>query len=420
MGTSSYVLSFPSQLFSMRSPLRVIALALVCLGGAVRAHAQEASDPFTAMRFQFGPVGFSPTLQLSNLGTDDNVFNEAADPKKDTTAAIGPNVDIVLRAGRSRLVGKTGGQYLYFQTYDNQRAWNTNVEGTWRFPMVRLVPFIMGKRSNTKDRPGFEIDSRARLDSRAVGFGTDIVASSKTTFVLTGTRDWAKYDENQTFLGVDLGQRLNRHSDTEQLDARFKLTPLTTLVVRAKATQDRFDGDSVRNTDSYAVMPGFELQPQALISGEVFVGVRRFTTLNSALPDYSGVVASVRAKYAVAATRLAVNVSRDVAYSYEQEQPFYLLTDVGGEVTQRITHIWDVVARGARQRLAYKNLVTLPNLPERVDRPWYAGAGVGYRVGETLRLGFDVNYYRRTMGLANARNYSGLRLGGSLSYGLPQ
>lgn len=404
----------------MRSPLRVIALALVCLGGAAHAGAQEASDPFTTTRFRFGPVGFTPTLQLSNLGTDDNVFNEAADPKKDTTAAIGPNVDVVLRAGRSRLVGKAGGQYLYFHTYDNQRAWNTNVEGTWRFPLVRLAPFVTGRRSNTKDRPGFEIDSRARLDSRTVGFGTDIHASSKTMFVLTASREWAKYDENQTFLGVDLGARLNHRSDTEQLDARVKLTPLTTLVVRTRAVQDRFDEDVVRNTDSYSVMPGFELQSQALISGEVFVGVRRFTTLSSAVPDYSGLVALVRAKYTVAATRVALNIGRDISYSYEQQQPFYVLTDIGGEVTQRITHVWDVVARGARQQLAYQNLVTLPDLPERVDRPWYAGGGIGYRVGETLRLGFDVNYYRRTMGLTAARNYSGLRLGGSLTYGLPQ
>lgn len=403
----------------MRSPLRVIALALVCLGGAAHAYAQEP-DPYQTTRFRFGPFGVTPTIQLSNLGTDDNVFNEASDPKQDTTAAIGPNVDVVMRAGRSRLVGKAGGQYLYFHKYDNQRAWNTNVDGTWRFPMVRLVPFVLGRRSNTKDRPGFEIDSRARLDSRAVGFGTDINASSKTTFVLTGTREWAKYAENQTFLGVDLGTRLNHHSDTEQLDARFKLTPLTTLVVRTRAVQDRFDEDSVRNTDSYSVMPGFELRPQALISGEVFVGVRRFTTLSDAVPDFSGVVAAVRARYTLAATRLALNVSRDVSYSFEQDQPFYVLTDVGGEVTQRITHVWDVVARGARQRLAYKNLVTLPNLPERIDRPWYAGAGVGYRVGETLRLGFDVNYYRRTMGLAAGRDYSGLRIGGSLTYGLPQ
>ncbi len=405
----------------MRSSTRVIALALVCLGAAMpAAHAQEEIDPYTATRFHVGPLGVTPSIALSNLGTDGNVFNEASDPKKDTTAAIGPAADIVLRAGRSRLSGKASGQYLYFQEYDSQRSWNTNLEGTWRFPLVRITPFVLGSRANSKDRPGYEIDSRARRIDRKTGFGTDIRISSKTKLVLTGTRNWFKYDENQQFLGINLGDRLNRRSDSEQLQARFQLTPLTTFVVRADAVQDRFDVADIRNTDSYSVMPGFELRPQALISGEVFVGVRQFTTLSDAVPDFSGVIASVKAKYTLASTRLALNIARDITYSYEALQPYYALTDVGGDITQRITRGWDVVVRGSRQRMAYENIVTETSLQARTDRSWMAGGGVGYRVGEILRLGFDANYFRRTVDLNETRNYEGLRLGASISYGLPQ
>ena len=172
-------------------------MALVCLGAAIpAAQAQDEADPYTATRFHFGPFGLTPSIALSNVGTDDNVFNEAEDPKKDTTAAIGPAVDLVLRAGRSRLAGKASGQYLYFQKYDNQRAWNTTLDGTWRFPLLRITPFILGNRSSNKDRPGYEIDSRARRDDRTVGFGSDVRLSSKTTVVLTARRSWFKYDEN--------------------------------------------------------------------------------------------------------------------------------------------------------------------------------------------------------------------------------
>ena len=52
-----------------------------------------------------------------------------------------------------------------------------------------------------------------------------------------------------------------------KVTARVTLTPLTTLVVRAQAMQDRFTVATIRNTDSYSVMPGFELRSQALISG---------------------------------------------------------------------------------------------------------------------------------------------------------
>lgn len=405
----------------MRCSSRVIALALVCLvAGASAARAQDEVDPYTATRFHVGPLGFTPSIALSNLGTDDNVFNDAIDPKQDTTAAIGPAADLVLRAGRSRLSGKASGQYLYFQEYDSQRSWNTNLDGTWRFPLLRITPFVLGSRSNTKDRPGYEIDSRARRVDKTAGFGTDLRISSKTKIVLTGKRSWFKYDDNQQFLGIELGDRLNRFSDSEEVQARVQLTPLTTFVVRANAVQDRFDVADVRNTDSYSVMPGFELRPQALISGEVFVGIRRFATLSDALPDSTGLVASVRAKYALAATRVGLNVARDITFSYEALQPYYALTDVGGDVTQRITRGWDVVVRASRQSLAYTNVVTAVALPTRTDHSWTGGGGVGYRVGETLRLGFDANYYRRTVDLNDARGYEGLRLGASVSYGLPQ
>jgi len=406
----------------MRFSTRVVATALVCLGAAAPTlHAQDETDPYTTTRFHVGPLGVTPSIALSNLGTDDNVFNEATDAKKDTTAAIGPAADVVLRAGRSRLSGKASGQYLYFQKYDSQRSWTTTLDGTWRFPMLRITPFVLGNRTNSKDRPGYEIDSRARRIDKTTGVGTDVRLSSKTKLVLTGKRSWSKYDDTEEYLGINLGERLDRRSDSEELQARFRLTPLTTFVVRAQAVQDRFDTATVRNTDSYSVMPGFELRPQALISGEAFVGIRRFATLSDVVPDFTGVVASAKVNYALAATRIGMNVSRDITYSFEALQPYYALTDVGGDVTQRITHAWDVVVRASRQNMAYKNVVnTADPLTERTDHSWMGGGGIGYRVGETLRLGFDANYYRRTVDLNDTRNYEGLRLGASISYGLPQ
>jgi hypothetical protein len=226
------------------------------------------------------------------------------------------------------------------------------------------------------------------------------------------------FDDTESFLGIDLAQQLNRRTDSESLDARFRLTPLTTFVVRSEATQERFDVEQLRNADSYSVMPGFELRPQALISGEAFVGVKRFKTLSTDVPDFTGVVSDVKVRYTVAATQVALNVMRDLTYSYEIEQPYYALTDAGVEVTERITHGWDVVGRTSRQTLAYRNNTALASAADRTDHGWLIGTGVGYRVGETLRLGFDVNYYRRQVDTQVGRSYRGLRFGASLSYGL--
>lgn len=404
----------------MRSSLRVIALAVAGLAiGTSYAQAQDDVDPAEAARFRFGPLWFTPSIAVTSLGTDDNVFNEAVDPKKDTTAAIGPATDLWLRMGRSQLSGKLSGQYLYFQKYDNQRSWNTLADGRWELRLTRLTPFVLGRMANTKDRPGYEIDARARLEERTAGVGTAVRLSAKTWFELTAKRTDIAFDK-ASYLGVDIAQQLNRRSNAEAINLKVRLTPLTTFVVRTEAVQDRFDFQQVRDTDSFSVSPGFELRPQALISGEAFAGVRRFRTLSSDLPDYTGVIAAVKTRYTVAATRLALNVSRDLTYSYETERPYYALTDVGVEVTERVTSTWDLVGRTSRQSLAYRNAVTALDLQKRTDHSWIAGAGVGYRVGQTLRLGFDANYYKRTVDEIESRNYKGLRLGASISYGLPQ
>jgi hypothetical protein len=213
---------------------------------------------------------------------------------------------------------------------------------------------------------------------------------------------------------------LNRASDTEQLDVRYKLTPLTTFVVSAQGVQDRFEFEPVRNADSIRMLPGFEFKPFALISGSVAVGYRWFNPQSPVLPPYQGLIAAVDAKYSVSATQLAVKVNRDLTYSYQTTEPYYALTDIGLTATQRITTTWDLVGRTGWQSLAYQQFA-LPAadsvLADHVDHGRLYGGGIGYRIGQTMRVGFDANYYARTSQVDLTRNYSGLRYGFSISYG---
>ena len=233
------------------------------------------------------------------MGVDTNVFNDTTDPKQDATASAGPGVNLWLGSRRARLSGKASGQYQYFKTYGNQRGWNTADELKFELPLSRLRPFAIGSYVNTHERPGFEIDSRSRAAINHVTLGSALRLSGKTMFVLSGARTITAFDQRATFLGATLAQALNRRPDMEQLQFRYELTPLTTLVVNSDAIQDRFEFTKTRNADSIRIMPGFEFKPFALISGAVAVGVRHFNGLNEALPDYNGIAANVNAKYTV-------------------------------------------------------------------------------------------------------------------------
>ncbi len=79
-------------------------------------------------------------MAISNVGVDSNVFNEATDPKSDRTAAVGPAIDLWLKLGKARLSDRSSGQYLYFQEYANQRAWNTTNQVQLELPLIKLQP----------------------------------------------------------------------------------------------------------------------------------------------------------------------------------------------------------------------------------------------------------------------------------------
>lgn len=399
--------------------LRAVAIACVLLAGPRAVSAQDTPDPADAARFRLGALRFTPSIAVTSLGIDDNVFNELDDRKRDTTAAVGPAVDAWLTLGAVRVSGRSSGQYLYFKEYKNQRSWNTLDQARIDVPLVRLTPFVTGTYVNSRERPGFEIDSRARRRDVGGTAGVELRLTSKTRVNVSGGQTRLSYDRNETFLGASLADALDRTTTTEVVQLRYALTPLTTFVLTSEGIQDRFDVAGTRNADSIRVMPGFDLKPFALISGQVAIGFRHFDVHDAQTPDYDGLVAAIDARYAIGATQIEAKMDRDVAYSFEALQPYYALTDVGLTVTERITSTWDLVARGGRQSLAYRSAVPT-SAPRRVDRGQTYGAGIGYRVGETVRLGLDANYYRRRSQVSDLRNYEGLRVGASVSYGLPQ
>ena len=83
------------------------ALALVV--SSVPAMAQgflEVPDTDSA-RVRIGPLFVKPTVALTNLGVDTNVFNDAASesPQSDFTFSLTPQAELYLHMGRTWLIG---------------------------------------------------------------------------------------------------------------------------------------------------------------------------------------------------------------------------------------------------------------------------------------------------------------------------
>jgi hypothetical protein len=397
---------------------RVGALLVMCALPLARpSYAQTtATDPVSNARMHLGPLGVTPSIALTNVGIDSNVFNTVEDPSHDFTLTVSPRLDTWLRAGRSRtsLSGQT--DLVYFQKYSSERSIDGAGAVRFELPTTHLTPWVEADYSKQRQRVGYEIDLRSRrvVTNEAIGVNTRV--TSKTRFDLGVRRAQYRYDADAFFLGSNLRETLNRHSDVGQLQYRQAVTVLTTLVVEAEVVQDRFDFSSQRDADSIRLSAGLDLDPFALISGRVRVGYRDFRSVSGRMPPYSGVVASLGTGFTLKGrTRLELNGDRDVNYSYEFDYPYYVQTGGILTATPRLTNAWDVQLRVGGQRLAYVTQDPTA-LKERLDRVVLFGGGIGYRLGRDTRMGLNVDRQRRASPVQR-RDYDGYRVGMSVTYG---
>jgi len=403
--------------------LNLIALVALVMLGASAAEAQGPTpgvpDP-DRVRVRIGPLWMNPTLSLTNAGIDTNVFNESDDqnPKRDLTLTVTPQTQAWLGMGRTWVTGVVKEDLVWFKKYSNQRTANHSYTVGWLIPLTRISFDVSGSWLTTHERPGFEIDARAGRKEHAFTGSVEIRGLSQTLFGVRGEQRNVDFADDATFLGESLNQELNRTSTSAAFTVRHELTPLTSVTIDAGRRLDRFESASRRDSDSTFVNVGLQFDPFALVSGRAQFGVRDFTPLSSDVPAFRGATAAVNLTYvALGSTRLGVQITRDVQYSFDINQPYYLQTGTQLSLGQQIYGPVDMEGRVSLQRLAYRDREGAAiEAPERVDHSRIYGFGFGYRMGQDVRVAFNVDKNNRDSALER-RRYHGLKYGTAITYG---
>jgi hypothetical protein len=371
------------------------------------------------VRVKVGPLWLNPTISLTNIGIDTNVFNDPPhrNPKRDFTISLTPTAQLWLRMGPSWLSGNIDEQIVWFQKYANQRSANTTYKGAWRVPLNRLIFNVSGTYRNTRERPGFEIDERAQRTEKGAEGIAEIRALSRTLFGVRAGKSKVEFAAGAVFRDGSLARELNRTSTTYGLTVRHQLTPLTDLVFEGSRVQDRFSLSSLRDSDSSVASIGVRFDQFALIKGAASVGYRDFRPTQPGVPAFQGATASADLTYTIlGVTRLGVQATRDVNYSSDVNQPYYLLTGISGSLAQQLFGPLDVVGRIGAQQLDYRDrAIAALELAPRTDTIRIYGLGSGYHMGNDLRVGVNVDQQKRDSPLPDHR-YEGLKVGSAVTY----
>jgi len=405
----------------MRTILCAAALAVVGALAATPAAAQQTKEPdVSKARVRLGPVALDPTIELTNLGVDTNVFNEpSGEEKQDFTFTLTPRARAWMKAGPTWITADFREDIIWYQEYSNERAANTFFTGGWIVPLNRLAFGFEGTYLNARERPGYEIDVRAErreLQGRAV---VEYRALAKTFITARAGHTDVEFDDDQFYQSSNLSHELDRAVTMFAIGIKHDLTPLTSMSFDVSRQEDRFDFSQLRDSDSTTVGVQVTFDPFALIKGTARVGYRDFVPLDTTVPGYQGGTAAVDLSYVLqGSTKLSVQIGRDVQYSFDVNQPYYLQTGISGSIAQQIYGPLDVVFRAGTQHLSYRDRAGAPvAVAGRADDVRTLGVGFGYHVGSDLRIGFNVDRSRRDTDLV-AHRYEGYRVGMSVTYGL--
>ena len=297
----------------MLRPL-VVCLAMVIVVVPSSATAQEEDDFRSEARMRLGALYLTPSVVLTNLGVDTNVFNAAGERQQDFTFSLSPHVDAWLPFGRRTLLETSVTLGIdYYQKFESERSFNPDVRGRFSVIWNRLTLFAEGGYLNTRERPSFEIDVRSRRVVDGLLAGAELEVFRKLFVEVMGGYERTNYAADAVFLGTSLAETLNRDERSASMAVKWRATPLMTAILASEVRTYRFQLSPDRDADSVSATIGAELHPRALVSGSGYVGVKRFVGLDSRLPDYSGVVALASVSYTFrGSTVFTYTAERDV------------------------------------------------------------------------------------------------------------
>jgi len=413
--------------------IRHLALAAAALALPLHASAQttaggaeQVDEVRSEARVHVGPFYMTPRFLLKELGIDSNVFNAAGEQKSDFTFTVGPKLDLwVPIARRGLLQGTAATDLVWYSQHDSERSIDPQFAARAETYLRRITLFVGGDYRNTRERLNYEVDLRARHVETGAIAGVGLRLTPKFSIETAASLDDTRFDGDAQFDGVSLQKTLNQKTIGFSVAGKHRVTPLTTLVVKVERLQDEFEYSPSRDSKSIRVMPGVEFKPRALIKGSAYVGYRKFTPARPALlPEFSGLVAQLGLSYTLlGSTTLGVSYARDLTYSYEVEQPFFINNSVGASVRRALGRRFDVIVSADRHQYVYEDLLIPPppgtgasgDIP-REDITWNYTGSVGYHIGQA-RVGFGVSYWQRQSPTQAFRDYDNLRFGTTVMYG---
>jgi len=274
--------------------------------------------------FKIGPFYVQPRLQFREIGYDSNVYFQRSedDPVADYTAALSPEIEIDVLAGRTLILHFTENPEYYHYLHEIERRSLTNsfATGFNLFFFQRLS--LAGEYSNYRrwERVTAEFFMPSFNTRKAVEGSLFYESPSRIMIGFTGRSERVRY-EDQIY-----AKELNRLEKTASAEFYYRVFSESRFFVSAGLGDFQFE-DTVsewRNAQSLRILSGIQFPLLGRIKGTLAVGYSRFKLATEEDETYSGLISQTNLNYRLGRFSFNLDYSREMDFSFYQSNVLFM------------------------------------------------------------------------------------------------
>ncbi len=376
-------------------------------------------------RWRFGPFRIHPSLQLRNVGYDNNIYQmrQEDDPVGDYTATASLPFTFYLpfRNWMVVYVDVEPG-YNFYLNEKQQSGFNYSYSPGARFLLFnRFVLSGSYLRQKSRQRPTVEFDRRIYVETEGYEASLFYESSLLTAIGVTGSVRNIRFEDTEgSFL---YSTALNREERAGAVEFYHRIFTDSDFYLTAGYTDYIFDNPESRWRDSYSyeLITGIRFPLLGRARGILSLGYRWLFNREDEKKKFSGLIGDTGLEFRLGRFNLRFQYGRDFQFSFSGTSLYFTGNRIGAGLSFYLSQIIriDYDINYGETLYPEAQVIRLPDGSsqeiKRRDTYLTHSAGIVFRIKRNIGIGLTVNYWERDSNVMDYRRTKGF-IGGYLTY----
>lgn len=404
------------------------AVAKWGFGQTYRTFASELDDINTRARWKWGPFRILPSLQITNIGYDSNIYYtpDRETPVSDFSATVSFRVDLSF-VFRDRLIFtfSENPAYVYFAEQKSRR----NLNNTYSF-YLKLLAFSRIALSGTTQMSSAIIRWTGEIGTVAVqknietSGGIFYETPRNTSFGFTGLIRELRYEDLAETPGLDpLSVSLNREERNAKGELNYRIFSDSFFFLNGGYSEYSFENLQSRWRDSYSYegYSGLKFPLLGRARGVLSLGYKMLVPRTKGINGFSGLVGNTGIDLRIGRFAYRLEYVREVPFSAHSNSLFYVGNRYGLGISFYLNKFirLDFDFRSGQNNYPEPTSIRLPTRDyveiKRRDNYLNHRGAIVIRIIKNTGIGVEGNYLNRESNNPGA-NINRFFIGGYITY----